>query len=126
MKIIRQLMYKNISKYNFRCQELLVKIIRNNGVKIRNCLETNGQFLRENAFINIERKYELQLFCIIDGDRANGCQESSKNSRLKQTDVFMVGNIISSFWMDILHEFVWWRMKLRRRKENSKGGRRTR
>lgn len=75
-------------------------------MKIRNCLETNGQFLRENAFINIERKYELQLFCIIDGDRANGCQESSKNSRLKQTDVFMVGNIISSFWMDILHEFV--------------------
>lgn len=75
-------------------------------MKIRNCLETNGQFLRENAFINIERKHELQLFCIIDGDRANGCQESSKNSRLKQTDVFMVGNIISSFWMDILHEFV--------------------
>lgn len=63
---------------NFRCQELLVKIIRNNGVKIRNCLETNGQFLRENAFINIERKYELQLFCIIDG--ANECQESLKNS----------------------------------------------
>lgn len=38
--------------------------------------------LRENAFINIGQKYELQLFCIIDRDRANGCQESSvsKNS----------------------------------------------
>lgn len=49
--------------------------------------------LRENAFINIGQKYELQLFCIIDRDRANGCQESSvsknstkdENSSSKQT-----------------------------------------
>lgn len=49
--------------------------------------------LRENAFINIGQKYELQLFCIIDRDRTNGCQESSvsknstkdENSSSKQT-----------------------------------------
>lgn len=64
-----------------RCQELLVKIIQNNGRKFEIASKQTDS-LRKNAFINIEEKYELQLFCIIDRDRTNGCQEwsVSKNS----------------------------------------------
>lgn len=39
--------------------------------------------LRENAFINIGQKYELQLFCIIDRDRANGCQKIRRKTIIR-------------------------------------------
>lgn len=92
-----------------RCQELLVKIIRNNGRKFEIASKQTDSCTEECIYKYIEQ--ELQLFCIIDRDRTNGCQESSVSKKFEIEANGRVYGGISSFWIDtnFPHEFVYTR-----------------